>query len=134
LSFKPFTDDVREAPSLELIDALADEGVEIVTYDPQVGADSTKHLRSVVRFADNPVECAFGAQAIVLMTEWPEIVDANWGQIAQIVKEPRFLFDGRNALDPLQMRSLGFDYLGVGRRWAHASGINAAPVLGRVGD
>ena len=61
------------------------------------------------------VGCAEGAQALVLMTEWPEIVEADWEAIARSTRQPRFLFDGRNALDGGRMRDLGFDYIGVGR-------------------
>ena len=59
--------------------------------------------------------CASGVQALVLMTEWPEFVKADWEEVARRMKPPRFLFDGRNALDPVKMRDLGFDYRGVGR-------------------
>lgn len=115
LAFKPETDDVRDAPSLSLICELVDEGVRVLAFDPQANDTARRQLPSVVRLTDSPVEAAEGAQAVVLLTEWPQIVRAEWPCIAAAMCPPRLLFDGRNALDADAMRALGFEYAGVGR-------------------
>ena len=115
LAFKPQTDDVRDAPSLSLIRELVDEGVEVMAYDPQAGDTARGQLPSAVRMAASAVQAAKGAQAVVLLTEWQEIVGAGWSCIAAAMCPPRLLFDGRNALDAEAMRALGFEYAGVGR-------------------
>ncbi len=115
LAFKPDTDDVREAPSLDLIKALVNEGAEVCAYDPQASGTAREHLPESVRLASHPVEAANQAQAAVLLTEWDQIVNADWASIAQRMRPPKFVFDGRNALSKSQMLGLGFTYLGVGR-------------------
>lgn len=124
LAFKPNTDDVREAPSLDLIQVLVEDGVLVNAYDPEAMKAAAKVLPSGVGLKESPVDCAYGAEALVLMTEWPQIVDTNWQEISTIMKPPRFLFDGRNALDPVLMRRLGFEYRGVGRGGLHPIKIN----------
>ncbi len=115
LAFKPNTDDVREAPSLDLIDALVNEGAEVWAYDPQASGAARERLPESVRLAADPVEAAKQAQAAVLLTEWDEIVTADWESIAEGMRPPKFVFDGRNALNKSRMLGLGFEYLGVGR-------------------
>ena len=115
LAFKPDTDDVREAPALDLIRALIDDGAVVSAYDPQAGNSARQHLPSSVTLADDPAAATEGAQAVVLMTEWEQIVNADWETITRQMRPPRYLFDGRNALDPATMRRLGFEYRGVGR-------------------
>ena len=73
------------------------------------------HLPPSVELAGDPVTAASGAQAVVLMTEWDQIVGADWADIAGRMRPPRFLFDGRNALDQARMTRSGFEYVGVGR-------------------
>jgi UDPglucose 6-dehydrogenase len=116
LAFKPNTDDVREAPSLDLINRLAEEDAEITAYDPVVDGLALSRLPPSVRVVRDPLDAADGAQALVLMTEWDQVVNANWADAAEHMKPPRFLFDGRNALDPDEMMELGFEYRGVGRK------------------
>ncbi len=116
LAFKPGTDDVRDAPALPLIQELVDEGVQILAFDPQANRTARRLLPAAVRMAGSPVEAADGAQAVVLLTEWPQIVRAEWPCIAEAMRPPRLLFDGRNALDADAMRALGFEYAGVGRQ------------------
>jgi len=115
LAFKPNTDDVREAPSLDMINTLCDDGAIVSAYDPEAIDTARPHLPPSVRLVDNVLEAANQAQAVVLVTEWPEFVDANWQDIARCMNPPRFVFDGRNALDSAKMRRLGFQYAGVGR-------------------
>ena len=116
LAFKPETDDVRDAPSLSLIRELVDEGVQVLAFDPQANDTARRQLPAAVRLADSPVEAVEGAQAAVLLTEWPQIVRAEWPCIAAAMRPPRLLFDGRNALDAGAMRALGFEYAGIGRQ------------------
>ena len=115
LSFKPDTDDVRQAPALDLIDVLIEEGSIVAAYDPQAIESARRVLPPEVRLEEELAACVDGAQAIVVMTEWEQIVGADWARLAEISEPPRLLFDGRNALDPSDMRQLGFEYRGVGR-------------------
>lgn len=115
LSFKPGTDDIREAASLCLATALVNEGATVRAFDPQANDAARNVLPSEVIFAGNPVQACFGANAVVLLTEWEEIVEADWRSMAASMKAPKFLFDGRNALDGEAMLDLEFEYVGIGR-------------------
>jgi UDPglucose 6-dehydrogenase len=115
LAFKPNTDDVRESPAIELVRHLYDEGATVTAFDPQANLKASRLIPGAVRLVDSPLDCAAGAQALVLMTEWSECLGANWAEISASMRPPRFLFDGRNALDPAAMQTLGFGYQGVGR-------------------
>ncbi len=115
LAFKPGTNDVREAASLAVIDALVKDGAKVRAYDPRAIDTARPSLPLSVQFVDKPEETAQGAHALVLLTEWPEIVDARWGAMADAMWRPKFLFDGRNALNPGTMEGVGFEYVGVGR-------------------
>jgi UDPglucose 6-dehydrogenase len=119
LAFKPHTDDVREAPSLDLIRVLADHGAKVRAFDPAAARTAKALLPSDVEITGDVAECARGVQALVLMTEWPQIVDADWEGLVRLMRAPRFLFDGRNALDKKRMLALGFEYSGVGRNGRH---------------
>ena len=116
LAFKPETDDVRDAPALDLIRALAGEGADIRAFDPQAMEPARSVLPSSVEMAGGVEEAANRAQALVLMTEWGQIVGADWQAVARCMRPPRYVFDGRNALDPVEMDRLGFEYVGVGRK------------------
>ena len=115
LAFKPGTDDVREAASLDLVRYLVEKGARVRAYDPKASAPARGLLPSRVELAEAPEAAADCAEALVLITEWPEIVGADWEAIAAQMRPPRFLFDGRNALDARRMSRLGFEYVGVGR-------------------
>ncbi|WP_335871218.1 UDP-glucose dehydrogenase family protein [Bacillus sp. 2205SS5-2] len=112
LSFKPGTDDIREATSLKIIKSLLDQKSSVTAFDPQ----ANHHINSLFPNVDcvtSPLEAVRGADAVLLLTEWPEIVDMDWKKVKRLVHQP-LLFDGRNALDPSQMKNLGFTYTGVG--------------------
>ena len=119
LAFKPGTDDLRDAPSLDLVRALVDEGAEVQAFDPQAMEPARLTLPAAVRLVGSVTEAADRAQALVLLTEWGEIVNADWPALAERMLPPRFLFDGRNALDPVELSNLGFEYVGVGRNSGH---------------
>ena len=115
LTFKPGTDDLRDAPALSIIRALHEEGAKVRAYDP-VGVEAARALLPEdVEFMDTPIHALCGAKAAILATEWPEIVKLPWDQAASVMAPPRFVFDGRNALDMKQLTDLGFHYRGVGR-------------------
>ena len=126
LAFKPDTDDVREAPALDLIRALTDDGALVSAYDPQANETARRQLPPSVTLADSLAEATEDAPAAALMTEWDEIVHADWRAVARRMRQPRFVFDGRNALEPAAMERLGFEYRGVGRNGAADCRVGAA--------
>ncbi len=113
LAFKPDTDDMREASSLVLAARLEGEGAEVVAYDP-VAAGAAKDLMAGVEFRDSALEALAGADAAVLVTEWPEFAELDWSEAAARMARP-LLVDGRNFLDAKQLRAAGFEYEGIGR-------------------
>ena len=125
LAFKAGTDDVREAASLELIRDLVERGAKVRAFDPQARGPARGLLPSSVDFVDTAEETAACARGLILLTEWEEIVQADWAAMATKMRPPRFLFDGRNALDATLMLRLGFDYVGVGRGM-HTANIREA--------
>jgi len=119
LSFKPDTDDMREASSLVLAARLQGEGAEVVAYDP-VSEDRASELLPAVTLADSAVEAMAGADAAVLVTEWPEFGELEWAEVAKQMASP-VLVDGRNFLDPKTLRDAGFTYESIGRPTATPS-------------
>lgn len=115
LAFKPHTDDVREAPSIDLVTSLMEEGARVTAYDPKAMIAAKGVLSSAISLTRDPYKCADHAHAIVLMTEWPEIIGLDWKELAKRSQPPRYLLDGRNALNPYHMNDLGFEYQGIGR-------------------
>lgn len=115
LAFKPDTDDVRDAPALDLIRALIGEGANVRAFDPEAGILAKEQLPSLAQMVDGVEEATAGAQAVCLVTEWEEIVGSDWTAVARRMVPPLFVFDGRNALDPQVMHRLGFEYVGIGR-------------------
>ncbi len=113
LSFKPNTDDIRDAPALEVIHLLQNEGAVIRAYDPQAMENARQVLQRVT-LCKNPYEVAEGADAVVLATEWNEFKQIDFERLRNLMRQP-IIMDGRNAWDPEQLRTLGFTYFGVGR-------------------
>jgi UDPglucose 6-dehydrogenase len=111
IAFKPNTDDVRESPSLVLAGRLIAEGAHVVAWDPIV--DGTAVLPDA-EIAATPLEALGGADGAILATAWPELRDLDWADAAAAMRTP-FLVDGRNMLDPAELRAAGFEYAGVGR-------------------
>ena len=113
LSYKPNTDDVREAPSIDIIRQLQAYGAKIKAYDPQA-MENAKAILKDVEYCQSPYEVAEESDALVITTEWDEFKNLDLFRVRRLLKQP-VIIDGRNILDPHQMQRLGFVYKGVGR-------------------
>ena len=114
LSFKPDTDDIREAPSIDIIKQLQGEGAKIKAYDPQA-MNKVKEIFPSIEFCRSPYQVAEGSDALVIITEWDEFKNIDLLKIKQLLNQP-VIVDGRNMYEPQKMRELGFIYQGIGRR------------------
>ncbi len=120
LSFKPGTDDLREASSIELLRELYPTGAEVRVHDPVAGEAARRllpadWLRSGrLQFVDDPYAALPGASALVLVTEWPQYRNPDFDRMRPLMRQP-FILDGRNVYDPQKLRQHGFDYEGIGR-------------------
>jgi UDPglucose 6-dehydrogenase len=114
LAFKPNTDDLRDAPALELIHLLQHEGAQVRTYDPAAMANAQPLLGEDVYFARDPYDAALGCDALALVTEWNEFKELDMGRIQSSMRQT-VLLDGRNIYDPDEMVRTGFRYFGMGR-------------------
>lgn len=115
LSFKPQTDDMREAPSLVIIEKLLQEGAKVNVYDP-VAMEECKHkIGNIVTYAKDQYEALLDADALVLVTEWSEFRLPNYNMMSKIMKN-KVIFDGRNIYDPSEMQELGYTYYSIGRK------------------
>jgi len=114
LAFKPNTDDMRFAPSLDIIKALRSEEALIQAYDPVAMEKAKQVLGEAIQYASNAYEAVRNAHAVVVVTEWPEFKQLDWAKIKGLMKTP-ILVDARNCLDPDSMTKLGFLYQGIGR-------------------
>ena len=113
LSFKPQTDDMREAPALTIIGKLLEAGAKVTAYDP-VAMDEAKHsLGETINYAKDQYEALIDADALMIVTEWPEFRFPNFNVVKKLLKNP-VIFDGRNVYDMPEMKSLGFDYFCIG--------------------
>ncbi|MBC7994273.1 MAG: UDP-glucose/GDP-mannose dehydrogenase family protein [Rhizobacter sp.] len=116
LAFKPNTDDMRDAPSREVIAQLARMGATIVAYDPAAAEEAHRVLSHVeaLTIVDNVKSTLEGADALLILTEWREFKSPDFEQIKSMLKQP-IVFDGRNLYEPALMKELGFEYQGIGR-------------------
>ncbi|HEY4131896.1 MAG TPA: UDP-glucose/GDP-mannose dehydrogenase family protein [Gemmatimonadaceae bacterium] len=114
LSFKPETDDMRDAPSIEIINALIEGGATIRAYDPVAIEMARECLPSTVVYAKDEYEAIEGADALVFMTEWNQFRALNMERVRDLMRSPK-IADLRNIYEPADMRKLGFSYVGVGR-------------------
>ncbi|HEY9209559.1 UDP-glucose dehydrogenase family protein [Acidovorax sp.] len=116
LAFKPNTDDMREAPSLELLADLLAAGATVTAYDPVAMSEAQRVLGDEprIRYAQTPNEALEGADALVIVTEWKEFRSPDFELLKARLKQP-LIVDGRNLYDPAWVRSRGFDYLAIGR-------------------
>ena len=115
LAFKPYTDDIREAPALENITALLIEGAVIKAYDPEAQANVEKIFGNKISFGSDLYDTIDGADALLVVTEWPEFRTPEFEKIEKLMKN-KVIFDGRNVFEPDQMAELGFDYYSIGRQ------------------
>jgi UDPglucose 6-dehydrogenase len=114
LAFKPQTDDMREAPSLALIERLLGVGATVVAHDPVAMGEARRRLDSRVEFADTNYDAVAGADALVVVTDWNEYRNPDFERVKAALTRP-VVVDGRNLYDPAKMRRLGFTYLSIGR-------------------
>lgn len=115
LAFKPNTDDIRDAPALEVIDYLLNSGATVTAFDPEAMENVKKDYGSKISFAENQYEALAGADALVICTEWNEFRTPEFEKISSGLKE-KVIFDGRNLYDIESMESLGFYYESIGRK------------------
>ena len=113
LAFKPRTDDMREAPSIAVINKLLQMGAKIRAYDPEATKNAESLFGDSVRFTEGNYEALEGADALVVLTEWNEFRRPNFETIRLMLSQP-VIFDGRNIYDPEVLRKSGFTYFGVG--------------------
>jgi UDPglucose 6-dehydrogenase len=113
LAFKPNTDDMREAPSIDVARMLMDAGASVRAYDPVAMENAAKVLPNV-EFVDGAYEVAEGCDAMVVVTEWNEFKNLDMVRVRGLMKQS-VIIDGRNIYDPQVMKELGFYYRGVGR-------------------
>ena len=116
LAFKPDTDDIRQAPSIDLIKALLSEGARIKTYDPCAMKRAKEVLGTKnITYCRTPYEAAGGSEALVILTEWDEFKKLDFHKIKKLLKRP-LVIDGRNMFEPGDMKKLGVRYVSIGRK------------------
>ena len=113
LSFKPQTDDMREAPALVLIEKLLSAGCKVVAYDPVAMEETKRRIGNKIEYCENQYEALKNADCLMLVTEWTEFRFPNFDEIKKHLKTP-VIFDGRNIYDKAEMKELGFDYFCIG--------------------
>lgn len=114
LSFKPKTDDMRFAPSIDIINALIDKGVRVKAYDPVAMDNAKKIFGNKIYYAKNVYDCLRGADCMCLVTEWDEFKNINIDKVKKLLSHP-IIIDGRNLYNPDVLRKKGFTYMSVGR-------------------
>jgi UDPglucose 6-dehydrogenase len=118
-SFKPHTDDIREAPALENINELLAAGAIVKGHDPEAMNNVKKILGDKIQYFEDPYEAAKNADAILIATEWPEFRTPDFERLSTLLKN-KLIFDGRNLYDLPQMKELGFTYFSIGRKIIYA--------------
>tara|TARA_R110002096_G_scaffold435690_1_gene662117 strand:+ start:5055 stop:6368 length:1314 start_codon:yes stop_codon:yes gene_type:complete len=114
LAFKPDTDDIREAPSLYLIDELLKAGARVSAYDPEAMSNVQERLGDKINFGIDAYDACKGADFLVIATEWPVFRNPDFKKLATLLSEPT-IFDGRNLYDNSQLKDAGFNYFSIGR-------------------
>jgi UDPglucose 6-dehydrogenase len=115
LAFKPDTDDIREAPALDMIEHLLAEKAIITAFDPAAIANVKKLLGNKIRYATNEYEALKGADALIIATEWSVFRNPDFKQVKKAMKKP-IIFDGRNLYGTNQIKEMGFTYYSIGRK------------------
>jgi len=115
LSFKPHTDDMREAPSVVIINELTARGARVKAYDPVAMKEAQKLLHASITYAADQYDALIDADALILVTEWPEFRLPNFKIMEKLLKQ-RLIFDGRNIYEPDDMKEYGYTYYCIGRK------------------
>jgi UDPglucose 6-dehydrogenase len=115
LSFKPKTDDMREAPSVVIINNLIKAGAAVNAHDPVAMNEARKIFKNRIAFMDHEYDALRGADALAVVTEWSEFRSPDFKKIKKLMKKP-VIFDGRNIYTKEELQKLGFTYYGIGRR------------------
>jgi len=115
LAFKPKTDDMREAPSLVIIDLLLEEGATVSAYDPVAAEEAHRILGDRITYAKDEYETCIDADALIVVTEWPEFRMPNFKVMERLLKT-KTIFDGRNIYEPEEMQDINFNYYSIGRK------------------
>jgi UDPglucose 6-dehydrogenase len=134
LSFKPETDDMREAPSLVVVRGLVERGARVAAHDPEARHEATRHFADLlqsgrVTLCERNYDCLEGADALLVLTEWQPYRVPDFDRVRGALKEP-VVFDGRNLWEPARMREMGFEYVSVGR--LPAAALAARPAAASV--
>lgn len=119
LAFKPNTDDMREAPSITIINNLLKQGATVAAYDPAAHETSEYFFKDTIRYAENEYDALTGADALLILTEWNEFRNPDLEKVKSVLKQP-LIFDGRNIFDTDKMAEAGFTYLSIGRKAVNA--------------
>jgi len=119
LSFKPHTDDIREAPALYNIEALLSAGATVRVHDPEAMANVKKLMGEKISYHQTPYDAAQGADAILIATEWPEFRAPDFGKLSSVMKG-KVIFDGRNLYELRDLKENGFTYISIGRQPIYA--------------
>jgi UDPglucose 6-dehydrogenase len=114
LSFKPRTDDMREAPSVVIINRLLEMGAEVRAHDPEAIREATRIFGDRITYSSNQYDILKGADALAIITEWSEYRNPDFDRIKALLKQP-LLFDGRNLYEPRRMHLAGIEYFSIGR-------------------
>jgi UDPglucose 6-dehydrogenase len=115
LAFKPKTDDMREAPSIEVIEGLIGKGATVIAHDPVAAHAAKRVFGDRIRYAELPYDALEGVDGLFVVTEWNEFRHPDFARMKSLMKTP-VVFDGRNIFQPARMREQGFTYFGIGRR------------------
>ncbi len=115
LSFKPKTDDIRESSAIFLVKKLLEAGVKVRAYDPAAMDETKLQIHDTIFYAEDPYDALKGADALALMTEWPEFHLPDFDVMSGLMND-KVIFDGRNIYDPVELRAKGFTYFGIGRK------------------
>jgi UDPglucose 6-dehydrogenase len=113
LAFKADTDDMRRAASIDIIEALQNEGAQIQAYDPKA-MDKAREFLKDVKFCHDPYEAVKEADCLLLLTEWEEFLKADFAKVQKLMRQA-VIFDGRNFFDEQALGKMGFEYYGIGR-------------------
>jgi UDPglucose 6-dehydrogenase len=115
LSFKPNTDDMREAPALVVISKLLEAGATVKAYDPAAMHETQRRIGNNIEYATDQYDAALDADALILMTEWQEFRVINFKVLERVLKS-KIVFDGRNIYEPEEMKENNFTYYSIGRK------------------